>query len=148
MPWPLLALGLLVLGLASFLVWLWRPRIPGAAPDPVLDRYARLLLWGARLRHPLRDGQTPLEYGVSLGQALGRRGRRSALRWTRRASQEAPGQIQQLASTFAQARYARQPLDEREQGRIRELWARLRQHLWWLWLGVGHSRAGDRDGEV
>jgi transglutaminase-like putative cysteine protease len=145
LPWPLLGMGLLVVALITFLLWLWRPRPPGTGPNPVLDRYSRLLRWGARLRHPLRNGQTPLEYGASLGQALRARGSHSLLRWVRQAGQEAPSQIQRLASTFAQARYARQPLGEREQSRTRELWARLRRHLWWLWLGAQHTRSGDED---
>ena len=139
-PWPLLAAGLLVLALGSFLLWLWRPLTPITGLDVVLDRYARLLRWGTRLRHPLRDGQTPLEYGASLGQALRDRGSRSPLRWIRRAGDEAPGQIQQLASTFVQTRYASRPPDEHQQGRIREVWTRLRRHLWLFWLGLQRSR--------
>jgi transglutaminase-like putative cysteine protease len=133
-PWPLAGLAILALGLVLFIAWLWRPHRAARRLDLVLDRYARLLHWGTRLGHPLRDGQTPHEYSASLGQAMARRGSGSPAGPIQRSGQEAPRLIEKVTGAFVQARYGSRPLDDRLQWRIRDLWPSLRRHLWMLWL--------------
>jgi transglutaminase-like putative cysteine protease len=134
-PWGLVAVAGVVLGLLALLVWLWRPRAQPLGDDIVRDRYNRLLRWGRRLRHPLRDGQTPSEYAGSLADVV--RARAEAARWqrARQAGGEAPEQIEQLADAFAEAQYSPHRSDEHRRWQIRTLWSRLRQHLATLWLG-------------
>jgi transglutaminase-like putative cysteine protease len=139
-PWGLVALAAAVLLLLALVVWIWRPRPAVAASDLIHDRQARLLRWGARLGHPLRDGQTAQEYGQDLGQSLRTRSQNARLHQARRAGIEAPGEIEDLTRTFARARYGPGPLDEREGWRVRDLWTRLRRHLSWLWLALGLQR--------
>ena len=123
-----------MLALAGLLAWLWRPRRSPVAAGLIGDRYARLLRWGARLRHPLRDGQTPHEYAQSLGAALQTRGRGARWARARRAGAEAPGDIDDLVETFVESRYSARPTPERTTWRIHSLWIRLRRHLLSLWL--------------
>jgi transglutaminase-like putative cysteine protease len=137
-PWGLVAMvGLLLLAVAV-LIWIWHPRCEHTASPASLvrDRYARLLGWGRRLRSPLRDGQTPHEYGSALGDALRERGQRASWFPARDAGTRAPTEIEQLTDTFVRAQYSATPLPEHDGGRIRDLWTRLRRRLWWLlWLG-------------
>ncbi len=136
-PWALLALGGVLILAVVIVVWIWRPRQgrDPAATDLVFDRYTRLLHWGARVGRPFRDGQTAHEYGSSLGNALGARGQDARWFQVRQASAEAPAEIEGLTETFVRAQYSPEPITDREGRRIRDLWARLRRHLWWLWLG-------------
>ena len=133
-PWGLVAIGVILLLLVAAVAWLWRPRRTIASAELVRDRQARLLRWGARLGQPLRDGQTAREYGQTLGQKLHSRGQDSRLPQARRASAEAPAQIEHLSESFVRAQYGRQPVTDREAWQIRDLWTRLRRHLQWLWL--------------
>jgi transglutaminase-like putative cysteine protease len=138
-PWPLLGLAALMVLLIASIAWLWRPRSVRtlAAAELIRDRYARLLRWGNRLGHPLRDGQTPYEYGATLNEALGARGQRSSLRQIRRATVEAPPDVERLTEGFVRTQYSPEPIPERESWQIRDLWLRLRRRLWWLWLAPG-----------
>ncbi|MBN1660079.1 MAG: DUF4129 domain-containing protein [Anaerolineae bacterium] len=133
-PWGLVALVGSVVGLVVLLTWLWRPPRPAASGTLVQDRYARLLRWGARLRHPLRDGQTPHEYGQSLGTSLRARGSRARWARARRAAKEAPADVDDLVAAFVESRYSPHPTPERTTWRIHALWVRLRRHLLSLWL--------------
>jgi transglutaminase-like putative cysteine protease len=133
-PWALVGLGGILLLLLSGIVWLWHPRSAVTPDDLVRDRQARLLRWGARLGHPLRDGQTAYEYSQALGQSLRTRGQDSPLPQARRASAEAPAEIDRLAEVFAHAQYSPQPISDREGWQVRDLWSRLRQHLLWMTL--------------
>jgi hypothetical protein len=110
----------------------------------VRDRQARLLRWGARLGQPLRDGQTPREYAQTLGEALRVVGRGG--RWTRvqRSGEEAPPAITQLGDAFVRAQYSQGQVTDREGWHVRDLWTRLRRHLWVLWLAIGLRK--DREG--
>ena len=121
----------------ALVVWTWRPRREHTwtAANLVRDRYARLLGWGRRLRAPLRDGQTPHEYGSALSDALRERGERSPWFPVRDAGAGASTEIEQLADSFVRAQYSPTPLPDREGWHIRDLWTRLRRRLWWLWLG-------------
>jgi transglutaminase-like putative cysteine protease len=137
LPWALLAvvgvLGLLV----AALVWIWWPKKPrdSSAADLVRDRYHRLTRWGPRLGLPLRDGQTPLEYGQFLRDELGARQPDSAWSPVRRAAAETPPGVSDLMDAFVRVQYAAEPITDREGWYIQKLWARMRKHLWWLWLG-------------
>jgi hypothetical protein len=136
----LVGLGGILLLLLSGLVWLWRPR-PAVTPDDLVrDRQARLLRWGARLGHPLRDGQTTHEYGDELGQSLRARGRDSSLPQARRAGTEAPAEVDRLAKVFVSTQYGPQPVSDREGWLVHDLWIRLRRHLWWLTLAGGSKK--------
>jgi len=137
-PWALVGLGGVLLALAAAVVWIWlpKPRRELAAADLVRDRQARLLRWGARLGHPMRDGQTPHEYSAALSDALRRRGQESRWPPVRRAAGEAPPQVERLTESFVRAQYSPQPTPEREGWQIRDLWSRLRRHLWWLWVAL------------
>jgi transglutaminase-like putative cysteine protease len=128
--------GLLLLAVAVVL-WIWRPGRGRTWPAAILvrDRYARLLGWGERLRAPLRDGQTPHEYGHTLSAALCERGEHSSWLPVRDAGAAASAEIKELTDSFVRAQYSPTPPPERESGRMRELWNRLRRRLWWLWLG-------------
>jgi transglutaminase-like putative cysteine protease len=152
-PWPLLGLAALMVLLVAAIAWLWRPRRVRtlAAADLVRDRYARLLRWGSRLGHPPRDGQTPYEYGATLNDALGARGRRSSLRQIRQATVEAPPDVERLTQGFVRTQYSPEPVAEREGWQIRDLWRRLRRWLWWLWLARGSEQEtedGQQQGET
>jgi transglutaminase-like putative cysteine protease len=140
-PWPLLGIAALTVLLIALIAWLWRPRRTRiqAPAELVRDRYARLLRWGGRLRHPLRDGQTPYEYGATLIDALGTRGQHSSLRQIRQATVEAPSEVEHLTEGFVRAQYSPEPLVEGESRQIRDLWLRLRRRLWWLWLAPGRK---------
>ncbi len=139
-PWGLAVLAGAFLLLLAFLVWLWRPRPAITASDLIRDRQARLLRWGARLGHPLRDGQTACEYSQDLGEALHTRSQNTRLRQARRAGAEARGEIEELTQAFVHAQYGLSPADEGEGWRIRDLWKILRRHFSWLWLAVGLER--------
>jgi transglutaminase-like putative cysteine protease len=135
-PWVLVGMGLIVLLAVAVVIWVWRPSRQRdlVAAELVRDRQARLLRWGERLGAPLRDGQTASEYGAALGQVL--RGRGQGSRWlqVRRASDEAPPQVQTLADTFVRSQYSPRPVPERDAWRVHTLWTRLRRYLAWLWL--------------
>jgi hypothetical protein len=131
-PWTLLLLATAILALLGFIVWLWRPRPAAAAL--IRDRQARLLRWGTRLRRPIRDGQTPLEYARHLSAAVRDSSQRASLSRTKSAGQQAPAEIEQLSDAYTRARYSPHPVAERDGWTIRDLWSRLRRHLWWLWL--------------
>jgi hypothetical protein len=139
----LIGLGAVLLCLAALLVWIWRPRPAMDSGELVQDRQTRLLGWGARLGQPLRDGQTAHEYSEALGQTLRHRGQHSRLLRSRKAAAKAPEQVQSLTNSYVRTQYSPGPIDPREGYQVRELWPRLRRHLWWLWLSVG--RRTDRD---
>jgi transglutaminase-like putative cysteine protease len=133
-PWALVGLAVILLVLLSGIVWLWHPR-PAVSPnDLVRDRQARLLRWGARLGHPLRDGQTTREYSQALGESLRARGQDSPLPQARQAGSLIVTEIDHLADVFVNAQYSPEPVSDREGWQIRDLWIRLRRHLWWLAL--------------
>jgi transglutaminase-like putative cysteine protease len=136
-PWALLVLGGMLALLAAFVVMLWRPRRYRAdsASELIRNRHARLLRWGARLREPLRDGQTPYEYGAVLGNTLHARGQDSRWRQARQASAKAPTEVEHLTDAFVRTQYSSEPISYRQSWQIRDLWTRLRRHLLWLWLG-------------
>ena len=133
-PWGLVILGSTLLLLAAALLWLWRPHPALAPAELVRDRQARLLRWGARLEWPLRDGQTAHEYSQALGGALRARGQTSHLPPARQAGIQAPAEIERLAQAFAQVQYSSVPIPDPQRWQVRDLWVRLRGHLWWLWL--------------
>jgi transglutaminase-like putative cysteine protease len=139
-PWGLAVLAGAFLLLMALVVWIWRPRPAISAAELIRDRQARLLRWGGRFGHPLRDGQTAHEYGQDLGEALHTRSQNARLHQARRAGVKAPGEIEDLAETFVRAQYGPGPIDEREGWRVRDLWTRLRRHLSWLWLTLGLER--------
>jgi hypothetical protein len=136
-PWAILILSIVMLLLAASVVLIWRPPKPieGTPGDMVRDRHGRLLRWGARLGHPHHDGQTAIEYGGALSDALHTHGRDS--RWTRvrDASASIPPEIESLTETFVRAQYSPDPITYRESWRIRDLWIRLHRRLWLLVLG-------------
>jgi hypothetical protein len=129
--------------LVALIVGLWRPRRAMTGAQVVRDRQARLLRWGARLGHPLRDGQTLHEYAQLLGEALRQRSR--GARWTRvqRSGEEAPPAVEQLSDAFIRAQYSQGQVTDREGWHVRELWTRLRRHLWVLWLALGLPKDGE-----
>ncbi|HSJ56682.1 MAG TPA: transglutaminase-like domain-containing protein, partial [Anaerolineae bacterium] len=133
-PWGLVALVGAVVGLGGLLAWLWQPGYAPVGGELVQDRYGRLLHWGGRLHHPLRDGQTPREYAQSLGATLRARG--SKARWprARRAAEEVPGDVDDLVEAFVESRYSPRPTPERTTWHIHALWVRLRRNLLTLWL--------------
>ncbi len=133
-PWGLVVVGSFLVGLVAAVVWLWRPRPALAPADLIRDRQARLLRWGARLGQPFRDGQTAHEYSQALGSAVHGRGQTSRLSQIRQASSEAPSQIEHLAEAFTRVQYRSESISDRHGWQVRNLWARLRRHLWWLWL--------------
>ena len=141
-PWGLLAVAATVVLLGALIVWIWRPRPAMTATQLVRDRQARLLSWGARLGHPLRDGQTAQEYAQGLGRALHSRSRRTRWSRARRAGDEAPSAVNKLAGAFIRAQYSLEPISDREGWQIRDEWTRLRRHLWTLWLTLGMRRYG------
>lgn len=136
-PWGLVLFGGLLLLLVTAIVWLWRPRRAPTAAELIYDRQARLGRWGARLGHPFHDGQTAHEYSQDLSGALSDRGQRAGLPQARRAGTKAPGEIADLTGAFVRSQYSSTPITERESWQIRDLWSRLRRHLWWLWLALG-----------
>ena len=143
-PWGLVIFVGAALLLVALIVWLWRPRRVLTGAQVVRDRQARLLRWGARLGHPLRDGQTPREYAQTLGDAIRAMGRGG--RWSRvqRSGDEAPPAVEQLSDAFVRAQYSPEPVADREGWHVRDLWTRLRRHLWVLWLALGLRK--DREG--
>jgi transglutaminase-like putative cysteine protease len=135
-PWILVGMVAAVVLLIFFIAWLWHPsRQPASATELVRDRYARLLRWGERLKHPLQDGQTPYEYSLFLNEALQTRGQGSAIYRIKQASVKAPPEITLLSDTFVLAQYNPKPLTNHKGQQIRVLWPHLRRRLWWLWLG-------------
>ena len=135
--WTLLMLvGLLAL-LGAFVIWIWRleRRRADAARELILDRHERMIRWGARMGWPFQDGLTPLEYSGSLAQMLRNRGQASPWRLAQAAGDEAPSEVDELTRKFVHARYGPEPVSESDSWAVRELWLRLRRHLWWLWLG-------------
>ncbi len=135
-PWSLLAMGAVLVLLVAIVVWIWLPgqRRDAMADELVRDRHWRLTRWGARLGQPLRDGQTPQEYGTTLNDALHARGQASRWSAVRQAGTQAPAGVEHLTDAFIRAQYGSQPITNRESWQIRELWTRLRRWLWWLWL--------------
>ncbi len=136
-PWGLAALVAAALLLGAAIVWLWRPRPALTAVQLVRDRQDRLLRWGARLGHPLRDGQTASEYAQTLGQALRALGSRARWSQARQSGEELPPAVEQLSGMFVRAQYSPEPVTDREAWHVRELWTRLRRHLWMIWLASG-----------
>jgi hypothetical protein len=136
LPWALLAIAMLLGLLLAAVAWIWRSgqRQDRSPSDLVRDRYQRLIGWGLRLGLPMQDGQTPLEYGHSLGDELGARGQDSTWSPIRQAAAETPPAVSRLTEAFVRAQYAPDPVADREGWQIRTLWTRLRRHLWWLWL--------------
>jgi hypothetical protein len=136
LPWGLVALGFLAVLLLAAIAWLWRPRAEpaGGASALVRDRYARLLHWGRRLGHPLRGGQTALEYGQDLGRDLRERSQVAGLSHVRQAGSRAPAEIDRLAAALSAAQYGREPVAESIAWQVKGLWSRLRRWLLWLWL--------------
>jgi hypothetical protein len=114
-----------------------------SATKLVRDRHGRLLNWGARLGHSLRDGQTAREYGHSLGLALRNRGRGARWSQARRSGDEAPPAVERLTDAFVRAQYSPEPIADREGWQIRDEWIRLRRHLWTLWLALGLRKRGE-----
>jgi transglutaminase-like putative cysteine protease len=142
-PWALVILGSILLLLVITVFWIWHPRPALAPAEMIRDRQGRLLRWGARLGHPLHDGQTPSEYAGTLGQALRGRALRARLSQARQAAEEAPGEVESLSSAFVRVQYGPHAISHRDGWHVRDLWVRLRRHLWWLWLApFGRS---DRD---
>jgi transglutaminase-like putative cysteine protease len=124
---------------------LWRrPRIH-TPEELVMDRFRRLLQWGARLDHPLVDGQTPNEYATNLAQSLTTRAEGSRLGRVRAQANAFRPEVRTLGEAFTQARYAPHPTAVHQGARIRQLWDRLRRWLWLLWLG-GQRTPPDRSG--
>jgi transglutaminase-like putative cysteine protease len=136
-PWTLAIIAAVLLLLAVTILWIWRaPNLRDGSPgDLVRDRHGRLLRWGTRLGHPYRDAQTAIEYGVALSDGLHTRGRDTRWPQVRRASDDILPEIQSLTETYVRAQYSPDPITPREGWRIRDLWIRLRRHLWWLVLG-------------
>jgi hypothetical protein len=136
-PWELIGIAALA-GLALIAIigiYIWRRRqdlVPTALV--VVDRYGRLLEWGRRLGQPLRDGQTPLEYGHALSEAL--RTQAQSARWSkvRQAGFEAPQEIEFLVTRCIRTQYGSRPVPERTSWSIDRRWNQLRRRLWWLWL--------------
>ncbi len=147
-PWGLAALVAAALSLCALIVWLWRPRPALTAAQLVRDRQARLLHWGARLGHPLRDGQTASEYALGLGQALRALGSRARWSRARRSGEELPPAVEQLSGAFVRAQYSPQPVTGREALQVRELWTRLRRHFWVLWLALGLRKDRGDTGDI
>ncbi len=142
---PLAARWFWIAGLALVVLGTWalfrrRPRIR-SPQGLVVDRFRRLLRWGARLHHPLVDGQTPNEYAASLGRSLAARGRRSRLGRVRAKAYGFRPEVEAVGDAYTQARYAPGPTPGQEGERIRQLWGRLRRWLWLLWL-AGQRRPG------
>ncbi len=136
-PWGLAAIVGVALFLGALIVWLWRPRPAPTAAQLVRDRQARLLRWGARLGHPLRDGQTASEYAQALSQTLRALGSRARWSRARQSGEELPPAVEQLSGAFVRAQYGPEPVTGREAWHVRELWTRLRRHLWVMWLALG-----------
>jgi transglutaminase-like putative cysteine protease len=136
-PWGLAIVGALLAALLALVVWLWRPRRAPVAAEVVRDRQERLIRWGRRLGHPLSPGQTAREYNQGLGQALAARVRGTRLSRAKQAGAKAPAEIEALAHAFEQVQYSARPVADREAWQVRNLWVRLRRHLWWLWLAPG-----------
>jgi transglutaminase-like putative cysteine protease len=136
-PWALLVLGGVMALLAAVVVYLWWPQrgATGSAEEIARNHHARLVRWGTRLGHPLRDGQTPFEYGATLSNTLHSRGQDSRLPQARQASVDAPLEVEHLTEPFVRAQYSAEPLANREAAEIQDVWNRLRRSLWWLWLG-------------
>jgi len=147
-PWGLAIVGGVLVLLVIAILRLWRPhRTPAiSAAGLIRERYTRLLAWGRRLGHPAEDGQTPYEYGATLQAGLAAR---AGSRWSRarQAGIEAPAQSDQLTDSYVRAQYGAEPITEHEGWQIRDLWSRLRRHLWWLWVSrvlSVRSRTGSR----
>jgi len=152
LPWGLLVMGAILLILVGLIAWIWRPRLPlddagqaQVSASLVRNRQARLIRWGARLGRPLRDGQTAHEYSQELGQSLRRRGRNARLPQAHKAAETAPGEVEELSDAFVRAQYGPGPLLERDAHQVRDLWPRLRRHLWWLWLAAGSRKEPETD---
>jgi transglutaminase-like putative cysteine protease len=141
-PWTLVGIGVLLFVLLAAIIRLWRPSRPAdaVAVELIRDHHARLLGWGKRLGHPLQDGQTPQEYGASLGGALHAQGQDTRWPRIRRASSESRPQIEQLSAAFTRAQYSPHPISEGEGWKVQRQWSKLRHHLWWLWLSCRWKR--------
>jgi transglutaminase-like putative cysteine protease len=145
-PWALVVLGSTLLLIVVALVWIWRPRPALAPAELIRDRQARLLRWGARLGHPLHDGQTPSEYAGALGSGLRARARRAWLSQARQAAEQAPSEVESLSDAFVRVQYSPDPTSHRDGWQVRDLWVRLRRRLWWLWLTPVTRNDRDRTG--
>jgi transglutaminase-like putative cysteine protease len=139
-PWGLVGLACVLGLLLAYVVWLWRPHPAPAAADPIRERQARLLRWGARLGTPLRDGQTAHEYCRSLAEVVQTLGLDSRLRPVQRAGTLAPAEIERLGQAFVRAQYSRERVSAHEAEQIHHLWLSLRRHLCWLALARGLRR--------
>ena len=142
-PWGLVVFAAAALLLVALIIWLWRPRRVMTGAQVVRDRQARLLRWGARLGHPLRDGQTPREYAQTLGKALQERGSRARWSRARESGAEVSPAIEQLGDAFIRAQYSQGQVTDREGWHVRDLWTRMRRHLWVLWLALGLRKDGE-----
>ena len=113
---------------------------PGTLEESGSPAGLELARWGERLGHPLRGGQTALEYGRDLGRDLGERGQAAHLPQAREGGSRAPAEIERLAAALNEAQYAREPVDDRTGGRVQALWSRLRAWLLWLWIAGRRQR--------
>lgn len=148
--WQQIPVGLVVFVLAltalmALIAWLWRPRRVLVVAELVQDHHERLLRWGRRLGQPPGEGQTIREYGQTLGRALEARGRERRFAQARRAGAEAPAEIETLARAFEQVQYSARSIEEQQAWQVRDLWTRLRRHLWWLWLTPSSSKSERKD---
>jgi hypothetical protein len=140
----LVIVGAVLAGLLILIVLLRRRHSDLTAAELVRDRHGRLIRWGGRLGYPLGQGQTIREYGQALGQTLKARGQGARLSRTQQAGAVVPAEIETLVQAVEQAQYSAQAISERKAGQVRALWARLRRHLWWLWL-VPSSKTDEID---
>jgi transglutaminase-like putative cysteine protease len=140
-PWVWIG-GLSLVALAAWVILRRRPRVR-TANELVVDRFGRLLHWGARLDHPLADGQTPNEYATDLAQSLTARAEGSRLGRVRAQANAFRPEVRVLGEAFTHAQYAPHPTSAHEGTRIQQLWDRLRRWLWLLWLG-GQRTSPDR----
>jgi hypothetical protein len=138
-PWGILILGGVLALLAAIIIWIWWPRQgqPESAASLIRSRHKRLVQWGSRLDHPLRDGQTSSEYAQSLSEHLQHRGGSSRWASVRNDSARVPDEVEQLTDAFVRTQYSPEPPSLGESWKIRDLWLQLRRRLGRLWLDRG-----------